>query len=93
MLAEDVKDPYYNCVMFLLGLAAKDEDVVHVNDHNSFINEFSEDVIYHCLECHWAVSEAKEHDQRFEQASVYPKSCFPLISLLNPYIIVSPSDI
>jgi len=62
MLAEDVEDPYYNGMMLLLGLAAEDEDVIHVNNHNSFIYEFSEDVIHHHLECHQAVSEAEEHD-------------------------------
>ena len=29
MLVEDVEDLYYNGVMLLLGLAAKDGDVVH----------------------------------------------------------------
>ena len=50
MLAEDAEDSYYNGVMLLLGLAAKDEDVVHVNDYDSLINEFPEYVIDHCLE-------------------------------------------
>jgi len=59
MLVEDVKDPFYNGVAVLLGLAAEDEDVVH-----------------HCLEHHQAVSEAKEHDQRFEQALVHLKAAF-----------------
>jgi len=66
MLVEDVEDPYYNGVMLLLGLATEDEDVIHVNDHDSFVDEFSEDVIHHHLECHWAISEAQEHDQMFE---------------------------
>jgi len=65
MLAEDVGDPYYNGMMLLLGLAAKDEDVIHVNNHDSFVYEFSEDVIHHHLEC-CQVSEAKEHDHRFK---------------------------
>jgi len=42
--------------------AAKDEDVVHVYDYDSLIYEFSEVVIHHHLECHWAISETKEHD-------------------------------
>jgi len=77
----------------LLGLAAKDEDIVHVDDHNSFVYEFSEDVIHHHLECFQTVSETKEHELGFEQASVHLKVGFPLISLLDPYIVVSPSDI
>ena len=62
MFAEDVKDPYYNGMVLLLGLATEYEDVVHVNDYNSPIYEFLEDVIHNCLECHWAVSEAEEND-------------------------------
>jgi len=57
-----VEDPYYNGMVLLLGLAAKYEDVVHVNNYNSLAYEFSEDVVHHCLECHQAVSEAEAHD-------------------------------
>ena len=34
MLAENVEDLYYNGVMLILGLAAKDEDAIHVNNHD-----------------------------------------------------------
>src|SRR5882724_4754865 len=67
MSVEDVQHPYHNGMVFLLCLATKDEDVVHVDDYNSFINESSENVIHHRLECCQAVSETKEHDKRFEQ--------------------------
>src|SRR5882672_445328 len=89
MFVEDVQDPYYDCMVFLLGLASKDEDVIHVDDHNSFIDELLEDVIHHCLELHWAVSETKEHGKRFEQASVCLKGHLPLISILDSHIVVS----
>ena len=79
--------------MLLLGLANKDEDVVHVDDYNSFVNEFSEDVVHHRLERRWAVSETKEHDKRFKQASVCLKGCLPLISILDSHVVVSPSDV
>ena len=62
MFAEDIEDLNYNGMMLLLSLATEDEDVIHANDHDSFIYEFSEDVIHHCLEHLWAVSEAKEYD-------------------------------
>jgi len=62
MLAENVKDLHYNGVVLLLGLVTKDEDVIHVDDHNPFIYELLEDVIHHHLECRWAVSETEEHD-------------------------------
>jgi len=52
--------------MLFLGLAAKDEDAIHVNDHNSFVYEFLEDVVHNHLEHCWAISEAEGHDQRFK---------------------------
>jgi len=60
MSVEDVQYPYHNGMVFLLCLATENEDVIHVDDYNSFINELSEDVIHHHLERRWAVSE----DQR-----------------------------
>jgi len=93
MFVEDVQDLYYDGVVFLLHLATKDEDVVHVDDHNSFINELSEDVIHHHLEHRQAVSETKEHDKGFKQALVHPKGHLPLISILDSHIVVSPLDI
>src|SRR5882724_10485275 len=89
MSVEDV----HNGMVFLLCLATKDEDVVHVDDYNSFVNELSEDVVHHCLECRWAVSETKEHDKRFKQALVCPKGRLPLVSILDSHIVVSPLDI
>src|SRR5882724_6818105 len=47
MLVEDVEDLYYNGMILLLDLASKDEDVIHVNDHNSFIYESLVDVVHH----------------------------------------------
>jgi len=59
-LSEDVED--HDGVVLLFGLATEDEDVIHVDEHNSFIYELSDDVIDNCLESSWAVSETKDHD-------------------------------
>jgi len=59
MSAEDVQDPYYDGMVLLFCLTAKDEDFIHVDDYDSFVNELSEDVIHHCLEHRWTVSETK----------------------------------
>src|SRR5882672_6862829 len=80
-------------MVFLLQLATEYEDVVHVDDHDSFIDELSEDVIHHHLECRQAVSETKENDKRLKQAPVFLKGCLPLVALLDSHIFVSPSDI
>jgi len=45
------------------------------------------------LEGGWAVSHAKEHYQGFEQASIGPEGCLPLISRLNADIVEAPMDI
>jgi len=57
MSVEDVEDPYYNGMVLLLGLPTEYEDVIHINNYDSLVNEFSEDLIHHCLEHLWAVSE------------------------------------
>ena len=57
----------------------------------TLINEILEDVVHHHLEGSWAVGEAKEHDQGFEEASIRPEGGLPLVSLFDPYIVISPS--
>ena len=49
VLTEDVKDLYYDLMMMFFSLTAKDEDVIHVDGHYTFINELFEDVIHYCL--------------------------------------------
>ena len=57
----------------------------------TLINEILEDVIHHCLEGSQAVGEAKEHDQGFKEASIRLEGHLPLVSLFDPYIVISPS--
>jgi len=40
-----------------------------------------------------AVSHAKEHYQRFEQASIGPEGCLSLISGLNTDVVETPTNI
>jgi len=87
MFVEDVQDLYYDCMVFLLSLATKDEDIIHVDDHNTFVDELSEDIIHHCLENCQTIGQTKEHDKRFKQVSVHPKGCLPLISVFDPHIL------
>jgi len=89
VFVEDVQDPYYDGMVFLFCLAVENEDVIHVDYYDSFIDEFSEDVVHHCLECCQAVSETKEHDNGLKQASVCPKGCLPLGAVLDSHIVIS----
>ena len=56
-------------------------------------DEVLEDIIHHGLECHWTVGESKEHDKRFEEATVCVKCSLPLITILYPYIFEPPSHV
>src|SRR5467141_1853892 len=42
---------------------------------------------------HQAVSDTKEHDERFKKALVRLKGHLPLISIFDSHVVVSPSDI
>ena len=45
----------------------EDQDVIQVHADHSFHDGVTEDVIHHCLEGGWTVSESKEHYQWFEE--------------------------
>ena len=93
VLTEDVEDLHYNSVVLLPSLAAKYEDVVHVDGRYSLIDQFFENVVHHRLECGETVREAEEHDQRFEKASVCLKGGLPLVSFFDTNIVVSPVNV
>ena len=50
-------------------------------------------VIHHGLEGGWTVGKAKEHDQGFEEAPIHLEGGFPLVFLLDSYVVVSPEYI
>ena len=57
----------------------------------TLVDEIFENAIHHRLEGGWVVGEAKEHVQGFKEALICPESSFPLISLFDLYIVISPS--
>ena len=73
----------FNCVSVY-------QDIIHIDHHVSFINEVLKDVIHHGLEGGQVVGEAKEHDQGFKEALIHSEGSFPLVSLFDSYIVVSP---
>jgi len=84
MVCRDVQDSYYDGVVFLLSLATKDEDVVHVDDHDFLHRELSEDVIHHRLDVAGLLVRPKNMTRGLEQAPVHPKKAtFPLVSILD----------
>ena len=93
VFTEDVKDLYYDLMMLFFSLTAKDEDVVHIDDDYPLVNEFFEEVIHHHMEGGGTVCQAKEHHQGLKEASVHPEGSFPLVSLFNMHVVVSPTDV
>ena len=70
-----------------------DKNVVHVDRDISFVDEVAENEIHHGLKSGQGVCESEKHNHWFEQAAICFEGCFPLVSIANAYVIVSPSDI
>jgi len=67
-----------------------DQDVIHVYDDVSRSDFFSEDCVYHCLECSRGVCKSKEHNSGLKEFSVCFECGLPLITILYLDIIISP---
>jgi len=80
-------------LMMSFEVRGKDEDIVHVYNHPSFVNLVLEDVVHVQLEGGRGVTEAEEHDNGFIETGYGNEGCFPLIIRMDEDVIVSPSDI
>ena len=38
------------------------EDIIHIAYHLTFVDELTEDIIHHCLECCRGVTQSEKHD-------------------------------
>ena len=65
--------------------------MINVNGHEALVNELLENVIHHGLEGGWAVGETEVHDQGFKESAVDLAGSFPLVTLFNTYIVISPA--
>ena len=70
-----------------------DEDIIHIAYHFAVVDEFTEDVIHHCLECHRGVTQSKEHDSWFKQSSISSECGLPLITFFDLHIVKSPVEV
>ena len=75
------------------GIGGEDEEVVHIDDKPSLGNHVAEGIIHESLEDGGGVSESEEHDRRFEQSFVGDEGHLPLVTILDPYIVVSPMNV
>jgi len=71
----------------------KDQNVIQVHYYDPFSYGGSEDIVHHSLEGGRTVGHSKEHYERFEEATVSAKSCFPFIFGLDAYVIETPEDV
>ena len=71
----------------------EDEDVVEVDNDVSCMYQLIKNMIHKSLECSRGVGKPKEHDHWFEESLISPESCLPLITFLDPDVIITPSDI
>ena len=76
-----------------LRVIGEDEEVIHIDNEPSFGNHVSERVIHKSLEGGRGVAKSKEHDSWFEEPLVSDKGSLPLVSLLDPNIVISRPDI
>ena len=69
------------------------EKVIHVDDKPSFRNHIAKRVIHETLEGGRGIGETKEHHHRFEEPFMGDEGSFPLMSIFDSDIIVSPLDV
>jgi len=92
VLLQDLQYLLDHLLVFFLCLG-EDQDVIQIDHHNTLHYEVPEDVIHHGLEGSRTVGHSKEHYQGFEQTSIGPEGCLPLIPRLNADVVETPADI
>src|SRR5258708_34716789 len=70
-----------------------DEDIIHIAYGLTIVDEVSEDIVHHHLECGGGVTQSKEHDGWLKQPSVSLECSLPLIPFLDLHVIESPSEV
>ncbi|PFH44814.1 hypothetical protein AMATHDRAFT_166212 [Amanita thiersii Skay4041] len=67
----------------------EDQDVIHIDDHPTLGDFSSEYVVHHSLK----FGQSEEHYQRFKEAPISPECGFPLVTVLDPDIVISPANV
>ena len=75
------------------GVGGIDEEIIHIDNEPSFGNHIAEGVVHETLEGGGGVSKSEEHHGWFEKSFMGDEGCFPLVTVFDPYIVVSPSDV
>ena len=75
------------------GVGGVDEEVIHIDNEPSFGDHIAERVVHEVFEGGGGIGESKEHHSWFEEPLVGDEGGFPLMSVLDSYIVVSPPNI
>ena len=70
-----------------------DEEIIHIDDEPSFGNHVAEGVVHESLKGSGGVGESEEHYCGFEKPLMGDEGGFPLVTVFDPYIVVSPPDV
>ena len=76
-----------------LKIFSEDENVVHVHNELSLINEVLKNGVHHRLERSGRIGKTEKHDGRFKAALIGSEGGFPFIFFFDSKIIVSPPKI
>ena len=74
-------------------VGGEDEQVIHVDEEPSLSDHISEGVIHEPLEGGRGVHHPEEHYHGLEEPPMGSKCSFPLVSIFDAYIVVTPSDV
>ena len=75
------------------GVGGVDEEIIHIDDEPSFGNHVAEGVIHKSLKSGGGVGKSKEHDGGFEESLMGDEGRFPLVTILDSYVVVPPPNI
>src|SRR6202453_1446403 len=76
-----------------LEILSEDEDIIHVDDNVSLVNEVLQDGVHHSLERSGGIGESEEHDCQFKAASICSEGGFPFVSFFDSKIVITPPKI
>ena len=75
------------------GVGRVDEEIIHIDNEPSFSNHIAEGVVHETLESGGGVGKSEEHHGWFKKSFMGNEGCFPLVTVLDSYIVVSPPDV
>ena len=75
------------------GVGGIDEEIIHIDNEPSFSNHIVEGVVHEALEGGGGVGKSEEHYRGFKQSFMGDEGRFPLVAILDLYIVVSPPNI